>query len=47
MCIGRTIPGLQEEEWQENQPENVSESTTDALPTGGKDKKHAALQTSY
>ena len=47
MGIGRTIPGLQEEEWQENQPENVSESTMDALPIGGKEKKYAALRTSY
>lgn len=39
MCIGRTVPGAQEEMWQENQPKTVAARTIDALPIGGKEKK--------
>lgn len=47
MCTGRTVPSLPEEEWQENQSENVSESTMDTLPIGWKEKKQEAPQTSH
>lgn len=47
MCISKTVPDLQEKEWQEKQPENVSESAMDALPIEGKEKKQTALRTSY